>query len=68
MKAAVPAESYVIHLSSASLVSCDVYWQEPGRFRTLLRFNAFLIMITGRESQLENIRNGTDFNGNTENA
>ena len=25
MKAAVPAESYVIHLSSASLVSCDVY-------------------------------------------
>jgi hypothetical protein len=27
MKAAVPAESYVIHLSSASLVSCDVYGQ-----------------------------------------
>ena len=25
--AAVPAESYVIHLSSASLVSCDVYGQ-----------------------------------------
>ena len=27
MKAAVPAESYVIHLSSASLFSCDVYGQ-----------------------------------------
>ena len=27
MKAAVPAESYIIHLSSASLVSCDVYGQ-----------------------------------------
>ena len=27
MKAAVPAKSYVIHLSSASLVSCDVYGQ-----------------------------------------
>ena len=27
MKAAVPAENYVIHLSSASLVSCDVYGQ-----------------------------------------
>ena len=27
MKAAVPAESYAIHLSSASLVSCDVYGQ-----------------------------------------
>ena len=27
MKAAVPAESYVIHLSSVSLVSCDVYGQ-----------------------------------------
>ena len=35
MKAAVPAESYVIHLSSASLVSCDVYGQQPGRCRTL---------------------------------
>ena len=27
MKAAMPAESYVIHLSSASLFSCDVYRQ-----------------------------------------
>ena len=27
MKATVSAESYVIHLSSASLVSCDVYEQ-----------------------------------------
>ena len=27
VKAAVPAESYVIHLSSASLFSCDVYGQ-----------------------------------------
>ena len=27
MKAAVPAESYVIHLSYASLFSCDVYGQ-----------------------------------------
>ena len=35
MKAAVPAESYVIHFSSASLVSCDVYGQQPGRCRTL---------------------------------
>ena len=35
MKAAVPAESYVIHLSSLSLVSCDVYGQQPGRCRTL---------------------------------
>ena len=26
-KAAVPAESYAIHLSSASLFSCDVYGQ-----------------------------------------
>jgi len=27
MKAAVPAETSVIHLSSASLFSCDVYGQ-----------------------------------------
>jgi len=27
LHSAVPAESYVIHLSSASLVSCDVYGQ-----------------------------------------
>jgi len=27
MKATVPAENYVIHLSSASLVSCDIYGQ-----------------------------------------
>ena len=35
MKAAVLAESSVIHLSSASLFSCDVYGQQPGRCRTL---------------------------------
>ena len=28
-------EDYVIHLSSASLFSCDVYGQQPGRCRTL---------------------------------
>ena len=35
MKAAVPAKSYAIHHSSASLVSCDVYGQQPGRCSTL---------------------------------
>ena len=38
MKPAVPAESYVIHLSSSSWVSCDVYGQWPGGCRTLSFF------------------------------
>ena len=58
MKAAVPAESYVIHLSSASLVSCDVYGQQPGRCRTLssLLIHFLSLYKLGSIQRLEDIR------------
>ena len=66
MKAAVPAESYVIHLTSSSWVSCDVYGQQPGRCRTLSFLIYFLSFYLSRfyfiRSQEKNLNQNRDSN------